>query len=544
DGRTAVYRSERIEKNAFLQSLDNEEEEMEEKHSQQQRTCGVQTGTDEVGEGTSRTTTCTAAEKDRERAEVLEIGVQYWTDYAKWEFHHKSVLEVGGVWQTEPSSLAGFGDGRDLVRSAEMLEAINDRIRFFVEECDHLQGFQAIVDDSGGFAAVAADVLSEIADDYGRSPCLLFSVRPPVAAGGSISASQRSISEINNSLSYGVLSGLATCYVPMGRKEFMPQGSELGSGQGYFPHIVVNEAKPYHTSALYAAAIEACTLPWRLRREGSALAAEGPLGCTDLHSIVNMLHLRARMNIAAAAIAFPTSAISGPNAQASLMKAEKERMDEKCVHMTSQLKWLTEGMSDDRISSSLSSSASTALATVSGRPFSEMNVLRGARVSDPATGGYVTASVGDANAALCDSLSKEQRPMIMRHIVVAQQPLALPLPFPRLFRPYVTEHGDIEGAAAHQGRSFEPWRLKGGADVTSAPILARLSATAAILPALETAQDKLGPSSSRTGVADVLEKWGFSRVEVEEIRERLSDLVVGYGGGEGDEGDFMDFEDD
>ncbi|KAF3530108.1 hypothetical protein DY000_02036393 [Brassica cretica] len=53
-------------------------------------------------------------------------------------------------------------------------EELCERLRFFVEECDHIQGIKFLVDDSGGgFSALAGEFLETIADDYTNVPTVV-----------------------------------------------------------------------------------------------------------------------------------------------------------------------------------------------------------------------------------------------------------------------------------------------------------------------------------------------------------------------------------
>lgn len=49
-----------------------------------------------------------------------------------------------------------------------------DQIRFFVEECDHLQGFVTICDVDSGFGSFCRDVLTRVHDELTTSPVMLF----------------------------------------------------------------------------------------------------------------------------------------------------------------------------------------------------------------------------------------------------------------------------------------------------------------------------------------------------------------------------------
>jgi hypothetical protein len=60
----------------------------------------------------------------------------------------------------------GFGEGWEMASKAEMKDEIEDRIRFFAEDCDSLQGFVILSETFSGFGGIAASVLRDLADDY------------------------------------------------------------------------------------------------------------------------------------------------------------------------------------------------------------------------------------------------------------------------------------------------------------------------------------------------------------------------------------------
>ncbi|KAL6176705.1 hypothetical protein ACLB2K_053338 [Fragaria x ananassa] len=84
--------------------------------------------------------------------EQLENDVQYWTDYSKAHYHPQSLYELSGPW-IDAHKFDNYGIGRDSFSGGLHGEEMSDRLRFFIEESDHIQGFQFIVDDSGGKAS-------------------------------------------------------------------------------------------------------------------------------------------------------------------------------------------------------------------------------------------------------------------------------------------------------------------------------------------------------------------------------------------------------
>jgi len=76
--------------------------------------------------------------QDRDITESLENGVQFWTDYSKVHFHPQSLYELNGVW-TDVKEFDNYGIGKDSFAWASQGEEVSDKLRFFVEECDHVQ---------------------------------------------------------------------------------------------------------------------------------------------------------------------------------------------------------------------------------------------------------------------------------------------------------------------------------------------------------------------------------------------------------------------
>lgn len=53
--------------------------------------------------------------------------------------HPRSVYTLPGIW-AGCNEFGGFGDAADVLHNAEALEEMADRVRFFGEACDSLQG--------------------------------------------------------------------------------------------------------------------------------------------------------------------------------------------------------------------------------------------------------------------------------------------------------------------------------------------------------------------------------------------------------------------
>ncbi|BAT17853.1 Os12g0586400 [Oryza sativa Japonica Group] len=138
--------------------------------------------------------------------ECLENGINFWTDYSKVHYHPQSLYELYGSW-TDFDKFDNYGSAQEVVSDWSQIEEMNERLRFFVEECDHIQGIQFIVDDSGGFSSVAAQFLENIADDYTNTLVLLYCVRDPMTLGPSRRNQRESIMRaLHDAVSFSKLS--------------------------------------------------------------------------------------------------------------------------------------------------------------------------------------------------------------------------------------------------------------------------------------------------------------------------------------------------
>lgn len=81
-----------------------------------------------------------------------------------------------------------------------------------------MQGFQFLVDNSGGFGAVAAEFLEVLGDEYNRSFKLLFALRPPWTP---LAVNHRNsvVSSLQESVSLARLSSLTNLFVPVGLQQ-------------------------------------------------------------------------------------------------------------------------------------------------------------------------------------------------------------------------------------------------------------------------------------------------------------------------------------
>ncbi|CAG9461097.1 unnamed protein product [Pedinophyceae sp. YPF-701] len=236
------------------------------------------TGADTAGAGPAAETHADGASRLEAAAARLESDARYYTDFLKTYLHPKSIFEVPGIWAGAGSiEFRGFGAGLQLASAADVRDEIDDRLRHLAEECDHLQGFQIMV-DSGGWEGLASAIVPDIADDYGPKPVLLFSMRDSAADAAASHAGALDahpdyegddgdpyarIRQLSEGMALHRLSGCVGGYVPVDLSLAGVGGPDDAAGAGW---------PLYASSALVASALDAVTSP--CRAGGGAGAAD------------------------------------------------------------------------------------------------------------------------------------------------------------------------------------------------------------------------------------------------------------------------------
>lgn len=76
--------------------------------------------------------------QDTDVVNSLEESVEFWTDYSKVHYHPQSLFELNGSW-VNPQEFNNYGIGKNTLSEGLQGDEINERFRFFIEECDHVQ---------------------------------------------------------------------------------------------------------------------------------------------------------------------------------------------------------------------------------------------------------------------------------------------------------------------------------------------------------------------------------------------------------------------
>ena len=114
--------------------------------------------------------------------ELTTDTVRYWSDFNRVFFHPRSIVQLNEYeLNSTVMPFEKWHMGEELFSSLDKEHDIVDRdLRTFVEEADHMQGFQIMtsIDDAwGGFATKYVECLR---DEYGKTPIWVWGVQEPV----------------------------------------------------------------------------------------------------------------------------------------------------------------------------------------------------------------------------------------------------------------------------------------------------------------------------------------------------------------------------
>ncbi|EPY88673.1 protein misato 1-like protein [Camelus ferus] len=244
-----------------------------------------------------------------------EGSIRVWSDFLRVHLHPRSICmiqkynhdgcveQVEGIDVGEPCKswigfthgreagrLEAFGQGESILKEPKYLEELEDRLHFYVEECDYLQGFQILCDLHDGFSGVGAKAAELLQDEYSGRGIITWGLLPgPYCLG----EPQKNIYRLLNT-AFGLvnLSAHSSLVCPLSL------GGSLGLRQEppvNFPYLRYDAALPFHCSAILATALDTVTVPYRLR--------SSPVSMVHLANMLNFSGKKVVM--AGATIPFP-----------------------------------------------------------------------------------------------------------------------------------------------------------------------------------------------------------------------------------------------
>ncbi|XP_068024969.1 protein misato homolog 1 isoform X6 [Melanerpes formicivorus] len=113
--------------------------------------------------------------------------VQLWSDYLNVPLHPKSLCVLRQyLHEGDCGCLEAFGQGESLLQDPGCAEELEDRLHFYAEECDQLQGFQVLCDLHNGFSGVGAKVTELLHDEYSGKGILTWGLTPVMSDEGDL----------------------------------------------------------------------------------------------------------------------------------------------------------------------------------------------------------------------------------------------------------------------------------------------------------------------------------------------------------------------
>lgn len=518
-----VHRQPAVAQSSFVEQLQRESE------------AAADMGADEDDEAFA------ALEEAARELDADEAGPRFWTDFCKATLHPNSVVQLSAPWsQGGGDGVArplGWGEGQKLLEAAEPADDVADRLRRFAEECDRLQGLQVLVDADSAFGGVASSALTHAADDYPRLPIILFALQHSAAAPARLPG-QDQAAHVLATRRWQLACALSLAHLAPLCSLFLPLAPPPGPTMGPSSPLSWRPGNRFHTSALCAAIADSISLPYRM-------TSQGGMGGQDLHSLANLLAARPSANITAVAAAFPAAALPAApvsqGADARLQHTAASAAAASPFTLAGVQCW-SAGLSHGDVRQSL---------------LAESVVLRGARTQPPApsippspAAAAQSAPVGmPAAAAALDASLLSEGVRCIRHRCVSRQPLPIPLPYPRIFSPLVSRHGDVFIPPVHSltlpNGSYPPWQnspttrpsenghVHGNADVESVPVLTRLMSSQHN-PELASQQLQQFRVAVRSAAGRQLwHSWDYDQQHAEDAETQLHMLASVYDDSDG-----------
>ncbi|NXD71772.1 MSTO1 protein, partial [Eolophus roseicapillus] len=104
---------------------------------------------------------------------------QLWSDHLNVQLHPKSLYVIREYMHDgDCGCLEAFAQGEGLLQDPTCMEELEDRLHYFAEECDYLQGFQVLCDLHNGFSGVGAKVTELLRDEYSGKGILSWGLTP------------------------------------------------------------------------------------------------------------------------------------------------------------------------------------------------------------------------------------------------------------------------------------------------------------------------------------------------------------------------------
>ncbi|XP_046714871.1 protein misato homolog 1 isoform X1 [Silurus meridionalis] len=194
------------------------------------------------------------------RSYRLEDSVRVWSDFLRLHLHPHSISVINQYnHDSDAARLEAFGQGEALLQGSE-LEELEDKLHFFIEECDYLQGFQVLCDLADGFSGLGSKITELLQDSYSGRGILTWGMAP--VSHSDSSPIKEAYHMMNCVLGMVHMANHSSLFCPLtlrgglGRCPAPPMS---------FPLLSYDPSLWYHSSSVLALALDAMTAPYRLR---------------------------------------------------------------------------------------------------------------------------------------------------------------------------------------------------------------------------------------------------------------------------------------
>lgn len=190
----------------------------------------------------------------------LEGSVRVWSDFLRLHLHPRTISVINQYnHDGESERLEVFGQGETLLQG-QVLEDLEDRLHFFIEECDYLQGFQVLCDLTDGFSGLGSKVTEYLQDSYGGRGILTWGVAP--VNHPDTSSMKHLYHMMNCALGTLQMANHSSLFCPLTLRGGLCRRPPPPTA---FPLLNGDPLLWYHSSSVLALALDALTVSYRLR---------------------------------------------------------------------------------------------------------------------------------------------------------------------------------------------------------------------------------------------------------------------------------------
>lgn len=201
-------------------------------------------------------------------------SVETWTDFMYSRYHPRSINIIGTLEHSaKESALDTFTTGQSFWKTEQFQDDFADRIRNYIEECNHCQGFQLIFDGEDGFAGLASSTLQHINDEYNKtSICFPVFAPNPRTFKQADSNLTDTIRVVNIAMSYANLieDQASALIVPLSTAAKVWRRSY---GSRKLPLYEYKADNLYETSSVLASYLDTISLEYRRKNQANSVAS-------------------------------------------------------------------------------------------------------------------------------------------------------------------------------------------------------------------------------------------------------------------------------